>query len=365
MTRLDFHGLVVDEPEISAAVIGCGSHAFRNIYPTFQFTPVRLVATCDLDGDKAAAFARQFGAERSYADHRELLEHADIDAVFIVVGYDERGRPRYPELAADCLAAGRHVWMEKPPAASTVDIEKLRVAADAAGRQVMVGFKKMFMPANEHARRLIDGDDFGNVALTRLEYPQFVPTTDRFERYANGEADQHVMFFLDHLCHPVSALLHLAGMPATLYYERATTGAAVATFSYASGAIATIDFTWGSAFIDGLERTVVVSDKGRHVVVDNNLRVEYHQLPTAGYGDVTDFYAAPLERATAVWQPEFSLGQLYNKGLFTLGYYGEINEFARAILDGREVAKAGLEHAWQVTLMFEAFASGPNTRIDL
>lgn len=370
MARINSLGQLVDEPEITAAVIGCGSHAFRNIFPTFQFAPVRLVATCDLELAKAEAFASKFGASRAYDDHRRLLDNEDVDAMFLVLGYDEHGRPQYPGLALDCLAAGRHVWMEKPPAASTAQIEKLQAAARDAGRQVMVGFKKMFMPANEHAHRLIHGDDFGAVSLARLEYPQYVPTVDEFERYAvgeagGGEAVPGVIAFLDHLCHPASLLLHLLGMPQTLSYERSTYGAGSATFSYASGALATLDFTWGAAFLDGLERTVVVSNKGRHVVVENNLKVSYHRLPFSGYGDVADFYTAPPERATAVWEPEFSLGQLYNKGLFTLGYVGEVTEFAAAVVEGRPPAKAGLDHAWQVTRLFQAFAAGPGTRIDL
>ena len=46
--RIDFHGRVVDAPRIRAGFIGCGSHSFRNIYPTFQFAPVDLRAVCDL-----------------------------------------------------------------------------------------------------------------------------------------------------------------------------------------------------------------------------------------------------------------------------------------------------------------------------
>ena len=62
------------DDRIRAGFIGCGSHSFRNIYPTFQFAAVNLVATCDLVPEKAAAYAEQFGAERSYADYREMLE---------------------------------------------------------------------------------------------------------------------------------------------------------------------------------------------------------------------------------------------------------------------------------------------------
>jgi len=47
--RIGFKGHFVDEAEIRAGFIGCGSHSFRNLYPVFQFAPVNLVTTCDLD----------------------------------------------------------------------------------------------------------------------------------------------------------------------------------------------------------------------------------------------------------------------------------------------------------------------------
>jgi predicted dehydrogenase len=230
----------------------------------------------------------------------------------------------------------------------------------------MVGFKKMFFPANEKARRLMDEPDFGNPALIRLEYPQYIPTVAEFQVYSEGqERALRPIGFLDHLCHPAALLLFLAGMPSTLYYQRSPNGAGVALFQYDSGLVATLAFTHGSAGRDGMERTMIVSDAGRHIVVENNLRVSYHRIPALGYGDVPDFYATAPNDTTTVWQPEFSLGQLYNKGLFLLGYYNEINEFARSILEKRPPAKATLTHAWQVTRLFEAFAQGPGQEIRL
>jgi hypothetical protein len=114
-----------------------------------------------------------------------------------------------------------------------------------------------------------------------------------------------------------------------------------------------------------MERTMIVSNMGKHIVVDNNTRVTYHRIPPLGYGNVPDFYTTDPDETTAVWQPEFSLGQLYNKGLFLLGYYNEVNEFARAILAGRPIAKGTLDHAWQITRLFEAFAQGPGQTISL
>ena len=119
----------------------------------------------------------------------------------------------------------------------------------------------------------------------------------------------------------------------------------------------------------GMERTTVVSDAGKHIVVDSNLRVTYYRTPPSergtGYGSSPNFYTGTPDEAAAHWEPEFSLGQLYNKGLFLLGYYNEVNEFARSILEDRAPQKGTLEQAWQVTRIFEAFAEGPGRVIHL
>jgi predicted dehydrogenase len=363
--RIDFKGRLVDEPQVRAGFIGCGSHSFRNLFPTFQFAPVQLAATCDLSLEKARAFAAKFGALAAYGDHRRMIEKEKLDCVFICTGYDAAGRPTYPKLAIDCLDAGLHVWIEKPPAASCREIEEMQKHAAAAGRNVMVGLKKMFFPANEKARRLMDEEDFGRPSLAMMQYPQYVPTQEEFDRYRKGDNVGSVTGFLDHLCHPASVMLLFLGMPRGLYYRRSDCGSGLAVFTFASGAAASLALTHGSSCAGGMERTTIVSDKGRHIVVENNIRVSYCRGGLPGYGDRPDFYTSSADQTTAHWEPEFSLGQLYNKGLFLLGYYGEVNEFARSILDRRPVAKASLEHAWQVTRIFEAFTSGEGRNIEL
>lgn len=363
--RIGWRGELLDEPQVRAGFIGCGSHAFRNLFPAFQFTPVDLLATCDLDADKAEQFARQFGADSWYSDHRRMLDEADLDAVFICTGYDERGRPLYPKLAVDCLQGGRHVWIEKPPAASCAEIEEMQDAARSAGKNVVVGLKKMFFPANEKAHELMNEPGFGSTQLVMLQYPQFVPSVEEFDEYLREGRRNAAVGFLDHLCHPASLMVFLLGMPETLHYERSEGAAGVATFTFPSGAVATIAFTHGASNNGGMERTTIVSDKGRHITVENSTRVTLHRVPSVPYGASPDFYVGRPDEASAVWEPEFSLGQLYNKGLFLLGYYGEINEFARSILEGRPPAKGTLEQAWQVTRIFEAFAEGPGRVISL
>src|SRR5258708_4205769 len=121
---------------LRVAMVGCGGQAYRNILPSFQYAPLELVATCDVDQDRADAYARQFGALRSYADYAELLESEQLDAVFLATGYDKEFRPRYPAQAIAAMQVGLHAWIEKPPAGSSAEIARMREVSEATGKQV-------------------------------------------------------------------------------------------------------------------------------------------------------------------------------------------------------------------------------------
>ena len=360
--RIGFYGEAEDKPEIRAGFIGCGSHSFRNIYPTFQFAPVNLVAVCDFDIERAKLFASKFGAEQAYSDYHEMLEKENLDAVFVVVGYDKTGHPIYPKIAIDCMRAGCHVWIEKPPAASCKDISDMQAVEKETGKQTAVGLKKMFFPANEKAKELSMSEDFGKVGYVSIQYPQWTPEKEQMEAYLNGEFSEEGRDFCDHLCHPASLLIYLCGMPDSLYYERSVTAAASLVFTYKSGLVANIALTKGMSCNAGMERTMIVSDNSRHIIVDNNISLKYLKDPeNLLYGKTETFFKG--ESAGSIWEPEFSLGQLYNKGIFLLGYYNEINEFANAVLENRLVDRGGLSDAMKVTRIFEAFAKGPGTKI--
>jgi predicted dehydrogenase len=161
---------------IRAGFIGAGAHGYRNIYPTFQYTPVDLVALADHHADKAASYAKLFGAQRWYTDHRELLEKEELDAVFISVGFDPQGYPRYPQLAIEAMHAGCHAWIEKPPAASTAEIEEMQRVSAETGKYVAVGYKKMFFPAYEKVKSILESPDFGRPGSVSAIPPRYFTT---------------------------------------------------------------------------------------------------------------------------------------------------------------------------------------------
>jgi predicted dehydrogenase len=361
---LDIYGRPMEHDDrIRVGFIGCGSHAFRNVYPALRFTPTELVATCDFDEDRAKAFAGAFGAERWYTSHAEMLERENLDAVFIVTNYDENGEPRYMKLAMDCMNAGCHAWVEKPPSASTDEIRQTMEVSDRTGKFTMVGFKKCFFPAVEKAYDITRTEEFGGITSISTRYPQSIPSEEQKKGLKGNGA---LIGFLDHLCHPASTLNHFCGPVRNLFYRRNDFGGGFAIMEFKTGAIGSLHFTAGQSETSPLERLEVVG-RGANVVIDNGIKLTYYRpgrRGPGGYGGSPN-YIGPDEGAPIHWEPEFSLGQLYNKGLFMLGYYGEVAYFVERVRLNQPPEKCGLADALEVTKLYEAFLQPEGREIEV
>ena len=59
--------------------------------------------------------------------------------------------------------------------------------------------------------------------------------------------------------------------------------------------------------------------------------------------------------AALAWEPEFSLGQLYNKAAFLLGYAPEIRYFCQCVLDNTPPQIGNLADALELLRIYEAY----------
>ncbi|MBW3637463.1 MAG: hypothetical protein KY445_13525, partial [Armatimonadetes bacterium] len=130
------------------------------------------------------------------------------------------------------------------------------------------------------------------------------------------------------------------------------------TTHFSSGAIGSLVLSAGQSGLAPLERTEIVGESA-NVVVENNLRVtHYHAAwPRGGYGRSPSFFDIDGE-APQFFEPEFSLGNLHNKGLFLLGYAPEIVAFCEAVLENRAPQKGNLDDALALTRIYEAYRDG-------
>ena len=71
------------------------------------------------------------------------------------------------------------------------------------------------------------------------------------------------------------------------------------------------------------------------------------------------------DTAPIYWEPEWSLGQLYNKQIFLLGYAFEVQEFADCVRENRKPTRGSLESARELMKLYEAFHHPPGQIIPI
>jgi predicted dehydrogenase len=350
------------DQRLRVGFVGCGGQAFRNLLPAFQYAPVELVAVADLDEGRAARFARSFGAKRSYTDFRRMLAEETLDAVFFATGYDAEGRPLYPNQAIYALQAGCHVWIEKPPAASCTEIERLIQESLRNDRQVGVGFMKMFTPGMKKIRDIVKRKEFGAITTVYLRDPEMLPP--RSER----RDMRRMTFLLDHIVHSASTLHAAVGPLKRLYVEEGPGGEAIVSLKFRNGAAGVLHMPWGQSGNSPKERLEVVGQQA-NVVLENNTRLTYFRPGHPGigafeYGRIGD-YISEDDQAPLSWQMDGYSGQPFNMHIFYQGYAHQILYFSECLLRNKPVAVAGLRDAWYITQFFEALQSAGEQPLEL
>jgi len=120
------------------AVAGCGAAAFGLHLPVLAAHPdFDVVAACDREPGRAEAAARKFGIPAVAGSHGDLLRDADMLVVLTGV---------HDSLIDAGLAAGRHVFTEKPVTLDIGRTRQLRQQAQAAGLLLEVGAMRAFDP---------------------------------------------------------------------------------------------------------------------------------------------------------------------------------------------------------------------------
>jgi predicted dehydrogenase len=131
----------------------------RNLARNFdELTDLRWL--CDASEERRAEFAERYPDARITGDFGELLAADDVDAVVIATPV-----PTHYPLARAALEAGKHVFVEKPPAMRAAEMEELIGLAEAQGLVLMPGHLLLYHPAVQKLKELVDGGELGEVLV--------------------------------------------------------------------------------------------------------------------------------------------------------------------------------------------------------
>jgi predicted dehydrogenase len=241
--------------EMNLAVVGLGYWGPNLVRAAVELEDTHVHTLCDTDADRLAQQGRRYSSARLTNDYDEVLADDEIDAILLATPI-----VTHHNLALRALAAGKHVFVEKPLANSTAECAELIEAADDRGLILMPGHTFLYSPPVVKIKEMLDSDELGEL---------FFLTSTRVNLGIH-QSDSSVI--RDLAPHDFSILHYWLGQPA---FVRAiardsivpgTMDVAFIDLGYDSGTLVRIELSWLAP--TKLRRTVLAGRR-KMVVYDD------------------------------------------------------------------------------------------------
>jgi predicted dehydrogenase len=250
--RVNGHG----ERPVGVAVVGLGywgPNLVRNLY---ELPEARVVAVCDRRQDALDKICSRYPSIAGLTRFESVLDDPDIDAVVIATPVAS-----HYGLAMSALLAGKHVFVEKPLAASAATAEELVTLAADRGLVLMPGHTFLYSPPVNMIRSLVQSGELGDiwfVSASRVNLGLHQP--DVSVAWDLGPHDFSILrYLLDETPTHLSATSRSCVMPGT-------PDVVFINLEFASGTIAHVELSWLAP--SKLRRTTIVGSR-KMVVYDD------------------------------------------------------------------------------------------------
>ncbi len=211
--------------------------------------------------DKLAALAAAHGGLEWSADTAATLADKGIDVYFDVAATGGR-----LERALRAIAAGKHIYLEKPVANSSTEAMTIVRAAQAAGVKAAAVQDKVYLPGFHKLRKVRDSGFFGRILSARLESGWWVFDGDLYPaqrsswNYRKKDGGGLVLDMYPHWRYLLTSLIgaikavscrKVTQIPKRIdeagqVYEVDVEDEVFATFEFESGAIAQVTSSWAT-----------------------------------------------------------------------------------------------------------------------
>jgi UDP-N-acetyl-2-amino-2-deoxyglucuronate dehydrogenase len=287
---------------VRMAVIGCGRIAGHHCRRVAEVPHARVAAVCDLVVEKAAALGREVGVPYFTSYHEMLREHPEINVVVIATPSG-----MHAEHAQDILRRyRRNVVVEKPTFMKPSQLLETYALADELGLQVFPVFQNRHNRAVRRVRKAIQDGELGAVRIMAVRvrwcrpqrYYDLAPWRGTFAQDGGALTNQGI--------HHVDLLRYLGGEVQRVSATMRTLGAeievedtAVASMTYATGAVGVLEVTTAARPQDFEASLSLVCEKG------------LAQLGGIAVNELQIF--TPEPSACTEWSEDFS-GNIYGHG---------------------------------------------------
>ncbi len=241
---------------LKAGVIGCGYWGPNLIRNFQQLAGSEVKRVADLDSDRLEHMKRLYPSVKTTTDYHDIITDPEIDIVAVATPVKTHYR-----FASEALSAGKHVFVEKPIAASVSESQELIALAEKNQQKLMVGHTFLYTVAVRKMKEVIDSGELGKI--------YYIST----QRLNLGLFQNDINVIWDLAPHDISIILYLLGKEplsvsahGTSHINPLIEDVAVVTLRFPENLMAIIHVSWLDP--DKIRRITVVGSKKMMVYDD-------------------------------------------------------------------------------------------------
>ena len=241
---------------LQIAVVGLGYWGPNLVRNLHELPEAHVAAVCDADPSRLETLRVRYPAIPGTTSFDAVLEDRTIEAVAIATPVST-----HADLCARALEAGKHVFVEKPLAATSEEAEGLITLAENSGLVLMPGHTFLYSPPVDTIRELISRGELGEIYFISTSRVNLgLHQADVSVAWDLGPHDFSILrYWLEETPSHVTALSRGCVMPQI-------PDVTFINLEFASGAIAHVELSWLAP--SKLRRTTIVGSE-KMVVYDD------------------------------------------------------------------------------------------------
>ena len=227
--------------EVRIGFIGCGGNANGHMQRLSELEGVRIVATCDVQEERAQSAGESYNAQ-PYTNHNLMLERDDLDGIYLSLPVFAHGTPEL-----DVIARGLPFLVEKPVAVNMEIARRVEEAVSAAGIITCVGYQLRYLGSTQLAREVLR-EKVVNIAIGKYWSGSGRGDPNSWQRQMSKSGGQ----ILEQATHTIDMMRYLIGEVEEVYAISANRvlneidcpDNNCVTMKFANGAVGSLTTSW-------------------------------------------------------------------------------------------------------------------------
>ena len=338
---------------ISVAVIGIGNMGLAHsaCIAENEIKGMSLVAVCDINEKKLAAFSEKYPNIRCYTSYEDLFNDKICDSIIIAVPH-----PLHAEMAIKAFEHGLNVMLEKPADISVSRVKKLNETAKKSGKVFSIMFNQRTNLLFAKAREIVKSGELGELKRTVWIITNWFRTQSYYDSgdWRATWSGEGGGVLLNQAPHNLDLWQWICGMPESVtafcdvakHHNIEVEDDATIFTRYKNGATGV--FMTSTGEYPGTNRLEISGDLGK-IVLENGI-LKWYKLKEP----ISEVIAKSKEGFAKI---DYDYEEIKQESPET-AHKGILQNFTNAVLFGEELISPGAEGINELTLSNAAYLSG-------